>query len=325
MQATAAGLLDQLVLTQPVLASKPIVVHVVYASVEGGASDCPPAADGSCRASSEFDLGAIVDPDLDVDLTAQAQAYNALLLEFSARPEISGFYASGDYPMAALLDKSTSPHGKPAQDVLTFWYPKLTGPLTAHSGTWDGHERRASAARVISAGDTEHACSCGTCVVVLVWARVGSFRFANPSVPRTDLSLSAVCARERRRHGLRAIARAPPVARRRACLLRRRAAAACGRIRRARRVQRRGGAQDGAARSARHAGPRGARRRGARHARRGAGGRGARLGVRRDGPQRLGAQRARLRSAGAVRQATSRSGAGCPAWRPARAGWRRWG
>ncbi len=127
MQATAAGLLDQLVLTQPVMASKPIVVHVLYASVEGGASDCPPAADGSCRASSEFDLGAVVDPDLDVDLKAQAQAYNALLLEFSARPEISGFYARGDYPMAALLDKSTSPHGKPAQDVLTFWYPKLSG------------------------------------------------------------------------------------------------------------------------------------------------------------------------------------------------------
>jgi hypothetical protein len=127
MQATAAGLLDQVLLTQPVLASKPIVVHVVYASVEAGASDCPPAADGSCRASSEFDLGAIVDPDLDVDLTAQAQAFNALLLEFSARPEISGFYASADYPMAALLDKSTSPAGKPAQDVLTFWYPKLTG------------------------------------------------------------------------------------------------------------------------------------------------------------------------------------------------------
>jgi hypothetical protein len=128
MQATAAGLLDQLVLTEPVLASKPIVVHVVYSSVEGGASDCPPAADGSCRASSEFDLGAIVDPDLDVDLTAQAQAYNALLLEFSARPEVSGFYAGGDFPMAALLDKSTSPHGKPAHDVLTFWYPKLSGP-----------------------------------------------------------------------------------------------------------------------------------------------------------------------------------------------------
>jgi len=128
MQATAAGLLDRVVLAEPSLASKPIVVHVVYASVEGGASDCPPAADGSCRAASEFDLGAIVDPDLAVDLTAQAQAYNALLLEFSGRSAISGFFARGDYPMAALLDKSASPHGKPAQDVLTFWYPKLTGP-----------------------------------------------------------------------------------------------------------------------------------------------------------------------------------------------------
>jgi hypothetical protein len=122
MQATAAGLLDQLLLTQPVMASKPIVVHAVYASVEGGATDCPPAADGSCRASSEFDLGAIVDPDLDVDLTAQAQAYNALLLEFSAGRRSAGSMPAATDPMAALLDKSTSPHGKPAQDVLTFWF-----------------------------------------------------------------------------------------------------------------------------------------------------------------------------------------------------------
>jgi hypothetical protein len=127
MRATAAGLLDSAVLSQPLIAGRPIVLHIEYASVEGGVSNCPPAPDGSCRAASEFARGAVVDPDLGVDLTAQAQAYNALLLEASARPEITGFYASADYPIVALLDKSASPYGKPAQDVLTFWYQKLTG------------------------------------------------------------------------------------------------------------------------------------------------------------------------------------------------------
>ncbi len=127
MQATAAGLLDRLVLAQPAVAAKPIVVHVAYASVDGGARACPAAPDGSCRNASEFDLGAIVDPDLPVDLASQAQALNAMLLETAGRQAITGFYAAGDYPIAALLDKSASPYGKPAQDVLTFWYLKLTG------------------------------------------------------------------------------------------------------------------------------------------------------------------------------------------------------
>ncbi len=127
MQATAAGLFDDTVLSQSALLGKPIVLHVEYASVEGGVNNCPAAPDGSCRAPSAFDLGAVVDPDLGVNLTAQAQAYNALLLEANGRAEITGFYASADYPIVSLLDKSASPYGKPAQDVLTFWYQKLTG------------------------------------------------------------------------------------------------------------------------------------------------------------------------------------------------------
>lgn len=127
MQATAAGLLDRTVLAHPALASKPIVLHVTYASVEGGARACPAAPDGSCRSPAEFDLGAGVDPDLPVDLATQAQAYNALLLETAGRQAITGFYAARTYPLAMLLDKSASTHGKPAQDILTFWYSRLTG------------------------------------------------------------------------------------------------------------------------------------------------------------------------------------------------------
>jgi hypothetical protein len=127
MQATAAGLLDRTILASPVLASKPIVLHVTYASVEGGARACPAAPDGACRSPAEFDLGAVVDADLPVDLAAQAQAYNALLLEAAGRQAITGFFAARTYPVAALLDKSASTHGKPAQEILTFWYLRLTG------------------------------------------------------------------------------------------------------------------------------------------------------------------------------------------------------
>ena len=127
MQATAAGLIDRTILASPILASKPIVLHVAYASVEGGALACPAAPDGSCRSLAEFDLGAVVDPDLPVDLTAQSQAFNALLLETAGRQAITGFYAARTFPVATLLDKSASTYGKPAQDILTFWYLRLTG------------------------------------------------------------------------------------------------------------------------------------------------------------------------------------------------------
>ncbi|MBM3121300.1 MAG: hypothetical protein FJZ97_03830 [Chloroflexi bacterium] len=127
MQATAAGVLDRTIQGSPILAGKPIVLHVTYASVEGGARACPPAPDGACRGIADFDLGAAVDPDLPVDLEAQAQAYNALLLEAASRQAISGFYAARTYPVASLLDKSASTQGKPAQEILTFWYLRLTG------------------------------------------------------------------------------------------------------------------------------------------------------------------------------------------------------
>jgi hypothetical protein len=53
----AAGLLDDTVLSQPSIAGRPIVLHVEYASVKGGASNCPVAPDGSCRAARAFDQG----------------------------------------------------------------------------------------------------------------------------------------------------------------------------------------------------------------------------------------------------------------------------
>jgi len=126
MQTAAAASLDSLVAT-PALAGKPIQLSVEYLSIDGGATACTPRPDGSCRASSEFDSGAIVDPDLKVDLGEQAQAMNAVLMEATQRPAIQGFFARRYNPVVALQDKSASVHGKPASDVLWYWYQRLTG------------------------------------------------------------------------------------------------------------------------------------------------------------------------------------------------------
>ena len=127
MQTEAYKLLDTLLLNEPTLQDHPLYLSVAYLSVDGGAAGCAPAPDGSCRPPAAFDSGAIVDPDLQVDLAEQSAAINAVLLAAYGRDTIRGFYVSGFHPAAALQDKSTSVRGKPAQQMLGYWYPRLTG------------------------------------------------------------------------------------------------------------------------------------------------------------------------------------------------------
>jgi hypothetical protein len=127
MQAAARSLLDEKILSNPLLAGKPIVLSVEYLSVAESASACAREPDGICRNPSEFDQGAIVDPDLALDLIGQSEAINAILLEATPRPEITGFFVQGYNPTVALQDKSASVNGKPAREILWYWYTHLTG------------------------------------------------------------------------------------------------------------------------------------------------------------------------------------------------------
>lgn len=110
--------------------AKPIRLSVEYLSIRGSSIGCPPTIDGSCRTPADFDQGADPDPDLEIDLAAQATIINAVMLEAHGRSEISGFYVRRFNPITELRDKSASVHGKPAQDVLWYWYPRITGETT---------------------------------------------------------------------------------------------------------------------------------------------------------------------------------------------------
>ncbi|MEW6569106.1 MAG: carboxypeptidase regulatory-like domain-containing protein [Chloroflexota bacterium] len=127
MQIAAETRIQQALLAPAALSGRPIVLSVEYLSLDGGATACPPAPDGSCRPAEVFDAGAVVDPELPVDLREQAEAFNAVLSAAHPHPEITGFYARGYNPAVALQDKSASVNGKPAQDVLWYWYSSLTG------------------------------------------------------------------------------------------------------------------------------------------------------------------------------------------------------
>ncbi|MCL4560277.1 MAG: hypothetical protein M1281_06660 [Chloroflexi bacterium] len=60
-----------------------------------------------------------------VDLQAQADLYNALLSAVNSRSNVAGVVSRGYYPPVALQDQTSSIHGKPAADVLGYWFLKM--------------------------------------------------------------------------------------------------------------------------------------------------------------------------------------------------------
>ena len=89
---------------------------------------------GLSFSSGDFSLGGFTSTDYDrssvpaevsdiqPDLGLQARLYNAAMISFSTRDYISGFFSRGFYPYLEVQDASSSVYGKPAGDVLWFWY-----------------------------------------------------------------------------------------------------------------------------------------------------------------------------------------------------------
>ena len=60
-----------------------------------------------------------------IDLLAQADFYNELFIAVNDRDWISGVVSDSYYPPISLMDKTASVHGKPAADVLWFWFTNM--------------------------------------------------------------------------------------------------------------------------------------------------------------------------------------------------------
>jgi hypothetical protein len=124
MAAMVQAQVEGTLLSTPELADKPLVLSVEYLSVDGGATGCVATA-GECLPPFVFDAGAEGAPSLPIDLAEQANAFNAVLLDVVPRPEITGVFARRYHPAAALQDMSASVNGKPARDVLWYWYSRM--------------------------------------------------------------------------------------------------------------------------------------------------------------------------------------------------------
>jgi hypothetical protein len=117
LQAAAGSMLDEDIQPLQALLEKPVILAAAYPSADNAASASLPIA-------SLFQPGGSQGP---VNLQVQADIYQALLMAVNERPWISGFVSRGYFPPAVVQDASASIHGKPASDVLWYWYPRLLG------------------------------------------------------------------------------------------------------------------------------------------------------------------------------------------------------
>jgi hypothetical protein len=104
---------------------KPVVLAPMYPSATGAAHGCISQPSGECLAFEGLSRAYPDAPSVTLNMQEQVDIYNALFNAVNSRNYISGIIARGFYPPAALEDKSASLYGKPALDVLWYWFPKM--------------------------------------------------------------------------------------------------------------------------------------------------------------------------------------------------------
>ena len=95
---------------------KPVLFGLDYPSNSQAINGCV-STNGSCL---HYGSGNFSDQTVDLDL--QTKIYNAAILSCARHTWINGFIARGYNPTVVLRDQSSSLYGKPASDVLWFWF-----------------------------------------------------------------------------------------------------------------------------------------------------------------------------------------------------------
>jgi hypothetical protein len=127
MAAEAGRLLDQNVFPVQAQVNKPIIIGLSYPSSTSSATGCIPNPGGGCLDWSALNLPNADVTTVSLDLQQQFDIYDAMLNAINGRSWVSGLVSRGYFPPVALQDKSASVHGKPAADLLWYWFPRLLG------------------------------------------------------------------------------------------------------------------------------------------------------------------------------------------------------
>lgn len=118
MRSAAETALDNRLLPFMLRYDMTLLIEFSFPAADGGATGCIDGVGGACE------------PLGSRDLEEQLLAYEAVMQAVNARDWIDGVIAAGYYPPVALKDKSSSVHGKPAEELLRAWFTgwKETGP-----------------------------------------------------------------------------------------------------------------------------------------------------------------------------------------------------
>jgi hypothetical protein len=119
MKASAGKLLDADIQPFQTTLGKPVILAAAYPSVNG-------AAKAASLTQAIFQPGTAQNT---VNLQAQQDVYQALMIAVNERAWLGGFISRGYYPPVELQDGSASVHGKPAEDVLWYWFGRFTGAV----------------------------------------------------------------------------------------------------------------------------------------------------------------------------------------------------
>jgi hypothetical protein len=127
--AEANRLLDENLAPIQQQINKPVIVGLSYPSSTYSATGCIPNGSGGC-----YDWTALNRPkddisSVDLDIQQQADIYEAIFNAINSRPWVNGLISRGYFMPVALQDKSASVHGKPAADLLWYWFPRLLGNI----------------------------------------------------------------------------------------------------------------------------------------------------------------------------------------------------
>jgi hypothetical protein len=101
---------------------KDLIISLAYPSIQGGTTSCLADPMADCINPQSLDYPAPDLPLYEVDLDIQARAYNAMLAAINKYTWVNGVTTRGYYVPTILHDKSTSIHGKPAEEVLSAWF-----------------------------------------------------------------------------------------------------------------------------------------------------------------------------------------------------------
>jgi hypothetical protein len=116
MVNTFGTALDTLVMPIAQQYAKPVIIGINYPSSSIALNGCMDI-NAKCL---EYPTSVLAGTPVDLDL--QSKIYNAAIIASGNREWIKGFIARGYNPLVVVKDQGSSIYGKPASDVLWFWF-----------------------------------------------------------------------------------------------------------------------------------------------------------------------------------------------------------